>query len=281
MSNAPNTDGERLLWAYLRQRGYDGFSEYEKLIEGKNPDAFVDHPDQPFVMEVYEPEIKLPPGGGAFSSYEGLRGMFERNKKEQIRAAKKAGLPFVGILARTNSDVDFGPDLVVGAMFGNLEMRFPIAEDGESFDAERGVLGFGQGGKVQPSQMRGVSAIAILRSFNPTLWKMEAEFLKRTAGIQTSRAGMSESERMAGQDAIARIATEVQEESIRSGAFDPSAAIARLIVLHNHHADRSLRLDILNGPHDEQWMAYRDAGSDLYGERWKGSLIHEVPHRTQ
>ena len=61
-------------------------------------------------------EIRIPPNGRPISSYDGLRGMFERNKREQIRAAKKASLPFVGVLARTNSDVDFGADLVAGAM---------------------------------------------------------------------------------------------------------------------------------------------------------------------
>jgi hypothetical protein len=119
-------------------------------------------------MEVYEPEIRIPPNGRPFSSYDGLRGMFERNKREQIRAAKKASLPFVGVLARTNSDVDFGADLVAGAMFGDLTFRVPLAEDGESFDIERGVTTFGSGGRMQRGQMRGVSAVAILRRFNPT-----------------------------------------------------------------------------------------------------------------
>jgi hypothetical protein len=276
----PQSDGERLVAAYLRQRGFDRFSEYERPIGGKELDFSVDHPDQSFVLEVYEPEIKIPAGGGSFSSYDGLRGIFERNKKEQIRAAKNNRLPFVGVLARTNSEVDFGPDVVAGAMFGDLTFRMPISEDGESFDIERGVTTFGSGGKVQPGQMRGVSAIAIVRRFNPTAWKMSKELEARTAGLPSWHAGMTAPERAAIQAKIARTATEVEDEFLRSGAYDPAAAVARLIVLHNPYAERSLRLDVLNGPHDEQWLSYRDDGATIYGEIWKGALVAEVPGRS-
>jgi hypothetical protein len=231
-------------------------------------------------MEVYEPEIKIPVEGGSFSSYDGLRGIFERNKKEQIRAAKNSRLPFVGVLARTNSDVDFGPDLVAGAMFGDLTFRMPIADDGESFDIERGATTFGSGGKVQPSQMRGVSAIAIVRRFNPTAWRLSKEFEARTAGLPSWHAGMTAAQRSAIQAEIAKTATEVEDQFLRSGAYDPATAVARLIVLHNPYAEHSLRLDILNGPHDEQWLSYCDDGATMYAERWKGSLIREVSGRS-
>jgi len=278
-SDRLKSDGERLLAAYLRRRGFARFSEYERPVGGKHLDWSVDHPDQSFVMEVYEPQIKIPAGGGSFSSYDGLRGIFERNKKEQIRAAKEAGLPFVGVFARTNSDVDFGPDLVAGAMFGDLIFQMPLAEDGESFDVDRGVTTFGQGGRVQPGQMRGVSAVAILRRFNPTAWKLEGELRARTAHLPSWHAGMSEDQRRATTTELAQVATQIENQFFESGAYDPVAAEARLIVLHNPYADRSLRFDLLNGPHDEQWMSYLDQGASLYGERWKGSLIHEVPHR--
>jgi hypothetical protein len=274
------SDGERLVAAYLSQRGFHHFSEYERPVGGKLLDFSVDHPDQSFVMEVYEPHIRIPKNGGWFSSYDGLRGMFERNKREQIRAAKNAGLPFVGVLARTNSDIDFGPDLVAGAMFGDLTINMPIAEGGESLDVERGVTAFGSGGKVQPGQMRGVSAVAIVRRFNPTAWKLTKELNARTAGLPSWHAGMTEGESLAIQTRMADIATEIEHQFLRSGTYDPAAAVARLIVLHNPYADRSLWLDILNGPHDEQWLAYRDAGATMYGERSKGSLIDEVPHRS-
>ena len=227
-SGQPKSDGERLVAAYLHQRGFECISEYERPVGGKNLDFSVDHPDQSLVMEVYEPEIKIPAGGGPFSSYDGLRGMFENNKQKQIRAAKNAGSPFVGVLARTNSDVDFGPDLVAGAMFGDLTFTMPVAEDGESFDIDRGVTTFSGGGKVQPGQMRGVSAIAIVRRFNPTTWKLTKELDARTAGLQL-RDGMTARERLAIQTKIAREATDIQEQFLRSGAYDPVAAVARLI----------------------------------------------------
>jgi hypothetical protein len=66
------------------------------------------------------------------------------------------------MFARTNSDVDFGPDLLAGAMFGDLTFVVPVNEGGESSSIDRGITTFAGHGKVQPEQMRGVSAGAEL-----------------------------------------------------------------------------------------------------------------------
>jgi hypothetical protein len=43
-SDRLKSDGERLLAAYLRRRGFDRFSEYERPVGGKSLDWSVDHP---------------------------------------------------------------------------------------------------------------------------------------------------------------------------------------------------------------------------------------------
>ena len=191
-----DTAGEQLAAAYLRQRRFDRFAERHRPVGAKRLDWSVDHPSQSFGFEVYEPEIRLPQGGGPFSSYDSLRGMFKNNKKKQIRAAKNAGLPFVGVLARTKADINFSPDLVAGAMFGDLTTVFPIDPDGEGFDPSRATTTFGKGGRgPNQGRGRGVSAVAIIRAFNPTAWRPEEELRVRTASLPKWHAGMSGEER--------------------------------------------------------------------------------------
>lgn len=274
-----DTAGEQLAAAYLHQRGFDRFAERHRPVGGKKLDWTVDHPAQPFGFEVYEPEIHLPEGGGWFSSYEGLRGMFKNNKMKQIRAAKEAGLPFVGGLARTNAGIDFSPDIVAGAMFGDITTVMPIGPGGEGFDPTQAITTFGKDGKVQPKQMRGVSAVAIIRDFNPTLWRMEGELEVRTAKLPKWHAGMSDEESHEIQVEMTRMFGDIEEHFTSTGAYDPAARVTRFIVLHNPYADYPLRLDILSGPHDEQWMGFSEEGVPKYGERWRGHLIHEVPGR--
>ncbi len=140
--------------------------------------------------------------------------MFKNNKKKQIRAAKNTGLPFVGVLARTKADIDFSPDLVAGAMFGDLTIVMLIGPDGESFDPSRTTTTFGKGGRVQPGQMRGVSAVAIIRAFNPTAWRPEEELRVRTASLPKWHAGMTAKQRNEIQTAIARAACEIEEQFV-------------------------------------------------------------------
>jgi hypothetical protein len=70
--SAPQSDGERLLAAYLRQGRLPW--EHEREVNGTKPDFSVDHPQLGHLLfEVYEPQIRLPPQAGFFDTIPNLQ----------------------------------------------------------------------------------------------------------------------------------------------------------------------------------------------------------------
>lgn len=256
------SEGEHLITAYLRQRRLAW--EYEREVGGRRPDFFVTHPARTFVAEVYEPEIRLPAGGGWFESYSALRGAFEGRKSKQIRAVKRAGFPYVAVVASTNSDVRVQPLVMAGAMFGNLAVTFKVGPDATERPDGRTV--FGGGGRVQPGQFRGVSAVAILERFNPTQARLEAATENRLACVPEWNATMTHQQIAEVQAAIVKLRRETAEQLIASGAYDPAARRARLTVLHNPYATFPLGIEVLDGPYDTQWGPVGAGDQFGYGE---------------
>jgi len=262
MRPMPNSDGERLFAAYLRQRRLPW--EYEREVNGRNPDFSVDHPAGFFVAEVYEPQLRLPEGGGWFDSYTPLRKAFDSRKARQIKAVKNAGLPYVAVVAGTNFDMPIKPIIMAGAMFGNLTVTFTVNSDDREDIDDRTI--FGGGGRVQPNQYRGVSAMALIERFNPTAKKLGLAVEARLARVPEWRPGMTRRQTAEHQSAIVRITRGTEDEFLASGSYDPRARLARLTVLHNPYAEHPLRLDVLNGPDDRQWGHIVADGEAGYGE---------------
>jgi hypothetical protein len=256
------SEGERLFAAYLRQRRLGW--QYEPDLGGRRPDFLVEHPVRSFVAEVYEPQMRLPPSGGSFESYSALRGAFEGRKSKQISAVKRAGLPYVAVVASTNSDIRVQPLVVAGAMFGNLAVTLRVGP--EVSERPDGRTVFGGGGRIQPRQFRGVSAVAILERFNPTQDRLEAATKARLACLPGWNATMTPRQIAEIKAAIVKLSSETAAQLIVGGAYDPLARRARLIVLHNPYASFPLGTAILNGSHDVQWGAVVIGGQVGYGE---------------
>lgn len=266
-----DSSGERLFAAYLRQ--YRLTSDREPLIGGRRPDFLVHHPAVPFVAEVYEPELRLPPGGGFIDSYPAFRRAFKARKGDQIKAVKEAGLPCVLVLARTNSDIRFQPEIVAGAMFGNVGVVFALDDP----DAA-GRTVFGGGGRVQPEMNRGVSAVAVLEGFNPTWYRAEEAVAARLGKGMPWRADLTAGEVAREQTEIARVANEVYEHMTVTGDFNPDARVAKLTVFHNPFAAHPIGLDILGGAHDVQWHRTTNADGEVaYGPVKWGPLVIRTP----
>lgn len=261
-NGAMRTDGEYLFAAYLRQ-GRLGF-EYEREVNGRCPDFSIDHPSGTVVAEVFEPELRLPPGGGQFDSYKPLRGAFKDRKAKQIKAVKEAGIPYVAVIASTNADLPFPPQIMAGAMFGNLATEFAVSD--EPINAQTGRTVFDGGARLQVDQFRGVSAAAILERFNPTKWRLEAAIDARLAVVPTWRPGMTASQVAEAQAAIVRIATDTENQFLASGAFDPDARLARLTVLHNPYALHPLDIRAFDQHNDVQWGRIEVDGREGYGQ---------------
>ncbi len=264
----PKSDGERLVAAWARQRGFT--HEYEPEVGGRCPDFLVHAPFGDFAVEVYEPELRLPSPAGSFSSYPAIRGAFKNRKKKQAKAVRLAGLPYVAALARTNSDISFGPSLAAGAMFGDVAMTFPLGVENPGDHAK---TVFGANSQAQPEKNRGISALAIVRRFNPTLWRLDARLVERVRvwgkPRNNNEIGLLLEQRWR-DDA----------ELTRAGVLDADARVARMIFLHNPFAEHPLDLRV-GGPHDQQWSIVDHGDHTTYEVIAEGRDCHELPDPLQ
>lgn len=265
--------GERLFMAYLRQRRLR--YEYEPIVGGRRPDFVVEHPGIGQVAwEVYEPEHRLPGRVGAVDPYPPIRSAFEGRKRKQAKASSAAGLPHVVVLGGSNSDVSFDPLIVAGGMFGNVGVTFSVQVDPDGppppDDRRTSFLG---GGRLQPELNRSVSAVAILTSFNPTLWRVHAAYRSRLDQLGLHGAGKSARDR----EARVKVIMETFEHFTCTGMYDDEARVARVTVLHNPHAAHPLDLGVVSGPHDEQWGVVVDTDEASYGQVASGIRCWELP----
>jgi hypothetical protein len=259
--SGPATDGERLLAAYLRQRRLH--HRYEAPVGGRNPDFLVVHPIGEIVMEVFEPHLRLPSRVGSFDSVEPVLGAFEKRKRRQVQAAANQGIPTVVVIASTNSDIPFDMFALGGAMFGRLGIRF--STDAPE-DQETTFLG---PGRTQPHLNTSYSALAVVRRFNPTRWRLDMAWAVR------AQPGTDLSSRELTEVSIRR--REIAEEMERIGTYDPTAALARLVILHNPYAKVRLPFEF-GGPHDHQYGAIESAeGTRQWCRLAEGRLRQEVP----
>jgi len=228
---------------YLDQRGWSW--EYERQVGDRNPDFYVHHPHGDFAAEVYEPFLKLGKGGPWFDSYGPLRSMFARNKRKQLAAATAANLPFVIALAHTNSDVEFRPEVVAGAMFGNLQMTFAVGPDVEPNAPPTSTMSFGPSGKVQPEQFRGLSAVILLHEYNPTAIRVD-QALSARLGIADDRGRSQDSVK---RDVMARaqVIQDTYDHFTLTGEYFERERRTRLVALQNPFATHPLGLDVFNG----------------------------------
>ena len=262
------SDGERLFAAYLRQRRLGW--QYEPEIGGRRPDFLVEHPVRSFVAEVYEPQIRLPPGGGSFESYSALRSAFEGRKSKQISAVKRAGLTYVAVVASTNSDIRIQPLVVAGAMFGNLAVTLRVGP--EVCERPDGRTVFGGGGRVQARQFRGVSAVAILERFNPTQDRLEAATRARLARLPDWYATMTPRQIAETKAAVIKLSRETAAAAHRRWCLRPVGPSGA-----SHRAPQPVR-DFPARYSRLEWFARRSVGSCR--RRKPGWLRRTRPQRS-
>jgi hypothetical protein len=256
-----DSEGERQLASYLDDLGIPW--EREALVGGKRPDYLVAYEPHPVALEVYEPEIRLPRGTVFhFDSAPHLRQVYEGRKQEQAQAAKNAGVRFAFVFGETQSEMPLGPVTMAAAMFGQVAVQFPIwlGEGAAPLGAPESKTVFGRGARLQPGQNTSVSAVAILRIFNPTLRRLQELYLPRLEGLDNA-------------DAVLDVIIAAEEEAIAAGIFEAEARRARLIVLHNPYAHLPIEVGTFTGPYDEEW-GLQDEG---YTRIAAGPLHHELP----
>jgi hypothetical protein len=166
-ASAPHTPGENMMATYLAERKLS--PRYEMFGEGANPDFVACHPTVgEIVFEVYEPEYRLLRNlDGSFSSGSVRspgevvrRGLNSNRKRRQAKVALKRGLPFVLVIADTNSEIAFSEHDIPSALFGSLEFTWNDESDMDSDDPGR--LFFGAAGRLQRKLNTSFSAVALI-----------------------------------------------------------------------------------------------------------------------
>jgi hypothetical protein len=114
---------------------------------------------------------------------------------------------------------------------------------------------------TEPTGNRNLSALAHLRSFNPTLVDLQAAW-KEVGPLANAEEGI-------------RLYVEIEERLTRRGVFDPDASCLRLQLVHNRQAQHALPTGWLGGDYDEEWDLEPSTGQleCLHA----GPLHHRVP----
>lgn len=233
--------GEQLVSAYLRQCRLP--FEREPLVGRSRPDFVAASAFGAVALEVFEPELRLPATAGSFDSVAPLLAAFRNRKRRQVQDCFAAGLATAIVIASTNSDVPFDVFAAAGAMFGRLGVRFPLHSADPGHEAKTAFL---SGGQLQPERNTRYSAVAIVRRFNPTMWRLEAAW--KAERLSPTPSDVSQREIVT----LFQRRTEVEERLTQSGVFDPTAALSRLIILRNPYAQLPLS-DEFGGPHDQHY----------------------------
>jgi hypothetical protein len=263
-SSGPCSDGEQLTAAWLRQQHWAW--EYEPEVEGRRLDFLAITPDGPVAFEVFEPEFSLPRPAGWFDNVNPLLGAFAGRKAKQIAAAKKAGLPLVMVIGAANSEIPYEVESMVEVMRGRLTIQIPLDSTNPGEEAQT-ILG--AGGRVQPKRFRTLSALAAIRRFNPTKWRLEAA--ARARGLTPDRTIKS---RRQLYELVQR-REDLERELAERGIFDPAACLAQLVVVHNRFAHRPLSPGLF-GLYDEHHGAIEIEGKHVWTHIASGRLARVV-----
>lgn len=252
-ANAFKTSSEMLFAEYLGDRHKWG---YEPAIGETQPDFLV---GESVVCEITAIEADhLPMRSGAANPVAPIRNKIF-DKWPQSDAARAAKIAFVLVLHQQGFRTDLTKDTIAAACFGNISIRM-------GFDPEKATLTpaggfeFGEHGRTEPDGNRGLSAVAILRSFNPTLATRQREW----ATIRDRLDPFPSTEQNLRRDL--ELGTELDEKLMAEGLYDPDATAPRLLIVHTRKPKFPLPVGFLAGEFDEEWA--------IDGETGELQLVH-------
>jgi len=267
---ASDSEGEQHVAEYLEQWGVS--YEREPDVGGRNPDFVVDLQGSRVALEVYEPALRLTNRVGSFDSVGKLQNAFRGRKGKQRSAAKDAGVPYVVVIGSGKSSIVYDHFAVMGAMFGRIGVSWNLdtVTGRPVSDPRPAHLG---GARVQPGMNTGISAVALLRRFNPTLRRLQdawdADRAERSPAFSESTF----------QDRVRFLerSQAIQDELERRGEFDPRIRLSRLIFYRNPWAVHQLP-ESFGGPYDDHFGVLEVLDSEtFYGPVAEGCLRRRVP----
>jgi hypothetical protein len=236
MGRAESEETESYFADYLLERGVP--HEYEKAAGSSFPDYWLTTRHGAVVCEVHRIRKSLyerPSGVGAIDPYPPIRKAVKR-KAPQGKSLRGA-IPYVVVLHAPGWPAD--EVSVPGALFGGIQVVMPF--DGESARAEDAHYEFGRNAELHRDQHPHVSAVAVLKRFNPTLRAVQDEVDE----LLDHQRGDVERSLSVGIEAFRR--------RTEDGTYIEDARRTRLVVYHNLYATTPLPTDVLAGPFDEQF----------------------------
>lgn len=267
---ASDSEGEQHVATYLEQLGVP--YEREPDVGGRNPDFVLDVDGSRVALEVYEPALRLTNSVGSFDSVGKLQNAFSGRKAKQRSAAKDEGVPYVVVIGSAKSSITYDHFAVMGVMFGRIGMSWELdtVTGLPASDARPAHLG---GARVQPQMNTGISAVALLRRFNPTLRRLQdawdADRAERSPAFSESTF----------QDRVRFLerSQAIQDELTCRGEFNPGVQLSRLIVYRNPWAVHQLPMSF-GGPYDDHFGVLEVVdGETFYGLVAEGFLRLRVP----
>lgn len=236
--------------------------EYERAAGAAHPDFWINSPQGLVVAEVRHVTARVGEGRGnrfgAFDPYKPL-GKAVKRKSRQGREVPE-NIPYVVVLWAPGWGVD---DFTVsGALFGKLEMVMPLNTETGTADMGELHTEFGLNKTMRETERDHISAVVLMRRFNPTL-----------RGAQNEIAAMLDRTGRDDRDAGVRVIFDVHERRRSEGLLDDEARQPRLVTFHNPNATTPLGIDVFNGPFDQQWSAE----GDRYRCTHTGAHVGELP----
>jgi hypothetical protein len=250
-------EAEMHFEAYLESRVIE--FEYENDAGDRRPDYWLSPLRGGAVCEVRHVTAAmsdLPDGSGPFDPYKPLAKAVKR------KSAQGRGLegkrPYVVVLWAPHWVDD--PLSVLGALFGKAGVVMRISRATGEADLSQLSLGFGLNATLQAGQRQHISAVAMLRRFNPGLRAAQDEVEELLPPGGSPEEGL-------------KTILDVYGRRGDEGLLDDGARCPRIVTFHNTHASVPLPLAVFDGSYDEQYRV-TDSG---YVRVFAGHEVDRLP----
>jgi excisionase family DNA binding protein len=258
------TISELLFEQYLADNGLG--ADHEPVVAGRAArlDYRVMHGGRPFWFEVKEFGESDIGGGGAFDPYLSIRNRIGKASK-QFTHYKGESCSIVFYNDRLNLASIYAPEIVLGAMLGNVSVTVPVNfSTGEDAGPPR--TGFSEGGKlIEPylkvPQNTTISAIIALERLGVG---------GREFQVMVAAKEAAEERRVPWTEFYELLQTDREKNSRH---------VLRTMVYENPYAAVSVPRDLFNGPYDERWGPLEN--KPLIGRVFAGPDLQKLEESEQ
>lgn len=258
------TISELLFEQYLADNGLR--ADHEPVVAGRTArlDYRLMHGDQPLWFEVKEFGESDVGSGGAFDPYISIRNRIGKAAK-QFTDYKGESCSIVFYNDRLNLASIYAPEIVLGAMLGNVSVTVPV-----DFSAGRETgpprTGFSEGGKmIEPNlkvpQNTTISAIIALERLGVG---------GREFQVMVAAKEAAEERRLSWAEFF---------ELLQADREKNNRHVLRTMVYENPYAAVPLPRDLFNGPYDERWGPIEN--KPLIGRSFAGPDLRQLEESEQ